>query len=152
MKGIIKMKKAITIVMSIIFVLSLGVYAFAAPGAFLESPSRNPAPTLIDAILPEDCTAEIIITSYADRDSMSDDKIAAIEGAYKVLRESDDITALNQQLKDYIKDKGIESKNLAVSDLFDISYYGCNVHDYHKQFTPVIQHFQAQRDKKTPFL
>ena len=139
MKGIIKMKKAITIVMSIIFVLSLGVYAFAAPGAFLESPSRNPAPTLIDAILPEDCTAEIIITSYADRASMSDDKIAAIEGAYKVLRESDDITALNQQLKDYIKDKGIESKNLAVSDLFDISYYGCNVHDYHKQFTFTIK-------------
>ena len=60
------MKKAFTIVLSIIFVLSLGVYAFAAPGAFLESPSRNPAPTLIDAILPEDCTAKIIITSYAD--------------------------------------------------------------------------------------
>lgn len=139
MKGIIKMKKAFTIVLSIIFVLSLGVYAIAASGNFLESPSRNPAPILIDAILPEDCTAEIIITPYSDRNSMSDENIAAIEDAYKVLKETDDLSAINQQLKEYIKSKGIDSKNLAVSDLFDVSYYGCNVHDYHKQFKFTIK-------------
>ena len=139
MKGSFKMKKAITVVVTLVFVFALCITSSAAPGKLLESPSRNPAPTLIDVILPEDCTAKIIITSYADRKSMSDDKIAAIEGAYKAIKEASNITALNQQLKDYIKDKGIESKNLAVSDLFDISYYGCNVHDYHKQFTFTIK-------------
>ena len=133
------MKKAITVVVTLVFVFALCITSSAAPGNFLESPSRNPAPELIDVILPEDCTAEIIITSYADRKSMSDDKIAAIEGAYKAIKEASDITSLNQQFKDYVKSKGLDSKKLAVSDLFDVSYYGCEVHEYHKQFTFTIK-------------
>lgn len=132
------MKKAITVVVTLVFVFALCITSSAAPGNFLESPSRNPAPELIDVILPEDCTAETIITSYADRKSMSDDKIAAIEGAYKAIKEASDITSLNQQFKDYVKSKGLDSKKLAVSDLFDVSYYGCEVHEYHKQFTFTI--------------
>lgn len=133
------MKKVLTIVLSIIFVLSLSVNALAANGNFLESPSRNPAPQLIDLSLPEGCTIEVVITPYADRNSMDDNKVDDIEGAYAVLREADDITALNEQFKEFIKNKGIDSKNLAVSDLFDISYYGCLVHAPHNLFTFTIK-------------
>lgn len=138
MKGSFKMKKAITVVVTLVFVFALCITSSAAPGNFLESPSRNPAPELIDVILPEDCTAEIIITSYADRDSMSDDKTAALEGAYKAIKEAGDITSLNKQFKDFVKSKGLDPKKLAVSDLFDVSYYGCEIHEYHKQFTFTI--------------
>lgn len=133
------MKKAFTIVLSIIFVLSLSVNAIAAPGNFLESPSRNPAPMLIDVILPDGCTIEVVITPYSDRHSMDDDKVDDIEDAYAILKETDDITSLNEQFKEFIKNKGIDSKNLAVSDLFDISYYGCLEHAPHDLFTFTIK-------------
>ena len=49
-------------------------------------------------------------------------------------RNTDDLTSLNEDLKKIANDKGIKGTDLAVSDLFDIDYTDCDIHDGHGGF------------------
>lgn len=115
--------------------MTMSVTVFAEPGHFLQSPSKNSAPVLIEGTNEsEDCTAEIVVTPYSERQTHDDEKRAEIEKAYNVIVTVDDLTSLNDDLADLVDEKEISSDVLAVSDLFDVSFYGCEAHAEHGSF------------------
>lgn len=129
------MKKVLAICLMMVMVVSLSVTAFAAPGGFVSSPSGNPAPTVVDFDPKNDgCTAKLIITPYAERNTLPDDLKALIEKAYASIAESDDLTKLNSDLASLVAGKGIAADKLAVSDLFDAHITSCDVHEGHVDF------------------
>ena len=115
------MKKVLAFVLTLVMMATITVTAFAA-GPFVSSPSNNQAPVLIEASNEdEDCEAKIIITSYANRGTMSAEACALLEQAYNQILNTSDLTTLADGLTKLVKKFGITSADLAVSDLFDIS-------------------------------
>jgi phage-related tail fiber protein len=127
------MKKFVSIALALVLALSLAVVAFAAPGAFIESPSKKSAPTLVEfKVGSANCTAKIVITGYADRATLADDVRAALEAAYATIKGTKDVTTLNADLASLAASKNIKTTSLAVSELFDISVADCAAHADHK--------------------
>jgi len=123
------MKKLLALCLALVIVVSVSVTAFAA-GGFIESPSNNPAPEIIEVTNEdEDCEGEIVITPYPDRDKLPDDERAKLEDAYDSIASTDDVKDLNEDLKELADDK-----NLGVSDLFNMGMTGCEDHDGHGAF------------------
>jgi len=145
------MKKVLAICLMMVMIVSLSATAFAAPDGFASSPSGNPAPIVISfTASDEDCTAQLVITPYSDRDELSDVILALFEKAYDTIAESDDLTELNEELAKIATEKGIDGKDLAVSDLFDIHVTGCDYHEEHRDFDIILaadtlSHFVAQQ-------
>lgn len=129
------MKKLLVFLLAIAMLTTLGVTAFAEPGNFIVSPSKNKAPELIGGTNENaNCTAKLVITPYSERHTLNDEKKQKIEYAYDQIVISDDLTEFNSAFKKFVGDKGISSDKLAVSDLFDVSYYGCDDHEKHGAF------------------
>lgn len=128
------MKKIFAVILTAVMFASLALSGFAA--SFVSSPSSNAAPTL-DSFDFEDasCVADIIITPYSKRDTLTTEKKTAIEAAYNEIKATNDVSALNADLAALAKTKGINGKYLAVSDLFDVSAVGCDVHNEHGRVT-----------------
>ena len=84
----LKMKKVLAVFLMAVITLCAGINVFAGPGAFLISPSGNPAPVLISSDYEdEDCTAQLVITAYADRDKLDISLKELLEKAYIVSKE-----------------------------------------------------------------
>lgn len=135
------MKKLVAIVLTLVFILTLSVTSFAYPGMFLESPSRNEAPVVTDVELPDGCTSGIVITPYGERESLSPELIEIIEKAYSEIKNSKNVSELNDEFKKYLEDLGIDPENVAISDLFNIAGIGCEdcgKDGAHKGFTITI--------------
>ena len=118
------MKKILTVLVLTVLVLSLTFSASAADevGAFVQSPSANLAPEIIEGDSDEhNCDQDLVITAYADRDKLSEDVRKSIEKAYVKITGVRNLTTICGALKDLANEKGIPTLNLAVSDLFDIS-------------------------------
>lgn len=130
------MKKALALILVLVMMYTLSIPAFAAPGAFVTSPSNSGAPSLEDFFneSPE-CFAELIVTAYKDRGTLSDEKKAELEAAYQQIVSTTDLSTLNAALKAAAEKLGVDVTDLAVSDLFDISYYSCEHHEEHGKFT-----------------
>lgn len=129
------MKKFLALCMAVIIVLSVSVAAFAAPGSFVSSPSNNNGPTLIEGTNSDsECTAELVVTPYKDRYNLPAKALADIEKVYEIISACKDLTSLNSDFAAFVASKGLKAVNLAVSDLFDVSYYNCNIHDNHGYF------------------
>lgn len=123
------MKKLFVVILSAVMIASLSVTGLAA--SFVSSPSGNKAPTLISYDFESDaCNATLEVTAYADRNTLSADAKTAIETAYDVIKRTNDVSSLNADLAALAADKDIDGKNLAVSDLFDISYENCDPADH----------------------
>ncbi|MBR2432599.1 MAG: hypothetical protein IKB23_06745 [Clostridia bacterium] len=134
------MKKIVTVFLAMLMVFSLSVSAFAELGGFMESPSANQAPELIKGENEsEDCEAQIIITAYGSRDQLSEEARLAIEAAYAMILGAEDLSALNPRIAEIAKSLGVDVKDLAVSDLFDISATDCNGHVDHGHFDITIK-------------
>ncbi len=130
------MKKISSIFFAIVMVFTMVTTAFAAPGAFISSPSKNDNPVLVEWGNESDgCAAGVKITAYKDRDEASEYIRNMLEKAYKIITECDDLTTLCKDFADYAEKLGLTGKDLAVSDLFDLSYGGCDAHDEHGKFT-----------------
>lgn len=119
------MKKVLAICLTLLFVASIGATVCAAPAGFVSSPSGHAAPVLVSAkALSDGCTAQVKITPYGEKNTLSADAQAQLEKAYA------DITAnLNGLVS------GLKGEDLAVSYLFDISATGCANHADHEGFT-----------------
>lgn len=129
------MKKVLAVILITIMVVSASFCAFAAPNGFVSSVSGNPAPEIVDSENgSEDCTAVLVITPYADRHDLSDTLRLLIEQAYKDIVNSNKITDLNAELEQFLRDKDIDPSDVAVSDLFDIRYTDCDIHEGHLKF------------------
>lgn len=132
------MKKIFSFLLSVALVASMSVTALAA-GGFVSSPTGKPAPE-VESFEPsdDDCTAEIVVTPYGDRDELSADLLALLEKAYGEILGADDLTKLNTDLAALAKKLGVDAKDLAVSDLFDIHLTNCDNHDEHTGFDIVL--------------
>ncbi len=129
------MKKVFALFTVLLLVLSSSVTVFAAPGQFISSPSGEPAPELVEYSNSDpNCVAKLEITAYSDRNSLSESERAAFESAYNDIVNAEDVSSLNSDIAKIAEDKGIPSSNLAVSDLFNISYLDCVDHDEHGNF------------------
>ena len=130
------MKKVLALIIAVVLVMALSVTAVAAPGLFISSPSGNSAPELESATNEdEDCTADVVITPYSERDTLDDATQKEIEEAYKQIVNSDDLSDLCAALEEAAKAAGVDTEDLAVSDLFDMHYINCVTHDDHGAFT-----------------
>ena len=129
------MRKIIAVCLMVVMLSSLMLSVFAAPGGFIQSISGNLAPELIEGEnATEDCSAELVITAYIDRDELPEELRLQIEEAYRLILENEDLSVLNEKLKDYADELGVEVTDLAVSDLFDIHYINCDDHEGHGYF------------------
>ena len=125
------MKKVLAVIFVLVMVLNLSLTVFAAPKGFVSSPSENKTPVIEDFNTSHDgCKGNLVITGYGDRDTLPDNRREDLEIAYKELANSKNITDLNDDLKELAKDKGINGKDLAISDLFDLHVEGCEKHDF----------------------
>ncbi len=129
------MKKLIALCLSFIIMASATVTVFAAPANFWGSPSGKPSPEIISFKSSDpNCTAQLILTPYGDRKDMSDWQISLIEQAYNSIVNAKSLTELNADLAAIVAKLGVDSKYLAITNLFDIHYVGCDYHSEHKDF------------------
>lgn len=131
------MKRVSTFLMAMLMIVALAIPAFAA-SAFVSSPSDRPAPTIV-SFEPDhkDCKAELVITAYADRASLSDEARALLEQAYAdIANGGSDFLSILAQLAEQLK---VDASELAISDLFDIDTTHCADHDEHGGFTITIK-------------
>ncbi|MBQ8001180.1 MAG: hypothetical protein IJ298_08300 [Ruminococcus sp.] len=129
------MKKVFAICLALVMVFSLSVTVCAAPGSFVNSPSNNNAPVIEEfENESDDCTADLDITSFGDRNSLSDADKKEMEDAYDMIKNSTDLTDMFSGLNAVVDDLDILPSDLAVSDLFHIDYTDCVEHDEHGAF------------------
>lgn len=126
------MKKMMVSLLAIVLVLTMAVPVFAA-GNFISSPSYRDCPQLVDYAFIGDCQGELLFTSYSDRDDLSAEEKALFEKAYQQIADSKDLKSLFAGIQ---IPAGMQ--NLGVSDLFYVSYKGCDDHDGHT-FTATIK-------------
>jgi len=140
------MKKLLVLCLTVLMVLTMALSAVAAPGGFVESPTNEKSPSLVGGKPDsDDCDAYLVVTPYADRAKLNDEKRAAIEDAYAKVVANKDLTKLNSQLAVVASGMGISKEDLAVSELFDVSYYGCDGHENHGGFTITIKAIMLDR-------
>ena len=133
------MKKVLVICLTVVFMMSMTLTAFAATGSFVSSPTGNPAPQKVEfKPADEDCTATLVITPYSDKKELPAAIKTLMEKAYNAIKGSDDISTFNADLAALAKSKKIKGSDLAVSDLFDIHVTGCDYHDGHTDFDIVL--------------
>lgn len=125
------MKKVLACILSLILVVALSVSVMAT--GFVKSPQLNKAPTVekFETEVKEDCSVRLEITPYEDRADLTAELKQKIEKAYEDVNANADLTKLVPDLTKVAEEKKIEAKNLAVSQLFDISEIGCGVHADH---------------------
>ena len=128
------MKKLFVLCLSLVLVAAMST-TMLATGAFVSSPSGNPAPELVAGTnSSEDCESELVITAYGDRADLSEEARQAMEAVYATIVGTEDLGTLNSGLAALAQSKGTTTANLAVSDLFDISATDCGDHEGHGHF------------------
>ena len=75
---------------------------------------------------------------YAERDALPADLKTLIETVYAEIAGTDDLTLLSADLSKLASDMNLDSKALAVSDLFDMHIVNCNQHEGHFNFNIVL--------------
>lgn len=129
------MKKFLALFLALIMAFAVGMTVFAEPGNFVQSPSANEGPELIEGENEdEDCEAILVITPYRDRDTLPEKALSDMEYVYNLIASGVDLTTLCAEFKAFVESLGLTGDDLAVSDLFDISYYSCEEHEDHGYF------------------
>lgn len=129
------MKKVLAIILALVMVVASGVSVFAASN-FYKSPTGRPAPELIlGENTSDDCFAWLEITGWADRHTIDEETREKFEEAYNQVISATDLTKLCADLGAVADALDIPYDALAVSDLFDITWYGCDDHRTHGGFS-----------------
>lgn len=133
------MKKFVLFGLTFLMLLSLSVTAFAAPGAFVESPSGKEGPVLVGfEPLSPDCEGQVVLTPFGDRDSLDSQSQSNLQAAYDQISGASDLIDLCGSLGTVAEEMGLAISSLAVSDLFNLHYTDCDVHDSHEGFDITI--------------
>lgn len=109
------MKKLVSVVLAIVLAMTMCVSVLAAPNGFVESPSNQKGPEIVDG-------DNIVVTPFGDRDELPDDVRDALEKAYNDILNADNLGDLSEALEDLANELNVPVKNLVVSELFDLSY------------------------------
>ena len=117
------MKKVLVFCLVMVMMLNLSIIAFAAPSGFVASPGANKAPEIVGSeVVGGGTPSQIKVTSYAERESLSDELKKEIEKAYDDIINAKDISKLNVDLAKVVEDNGIDISDLAISDLFKVEF------------------------------
>lgn len=133
------MKKIVALCLTLVMAVSLCLTAIAAPGAFVASPSGNKAPELVSFTAPDGCNAKLVITPYAERNTLDEATRLVLEEAYKQIANHIQNNDFSKALKAMAESKDMTASELSVGDLFDISSYDCDDHDGHNGFTITLK-------------
>ncbi len=129
------MKKLSAILMAVLMVITMTVTAYAAPNGFVSSPSADNAPVIVEyENESEECDAELVITPYVEHETLPDELDEEIVDAYNEITTTKDLTTLSEALAELADESNIAPDALAVSELFDIHYNNCDIHDAHGNF------------------
>ncbi len=109
------MKKLVSILVAVILAATVCVSALAAPNGFVQSPSNQTAPEVIEG-------DGVVVTPFGDRENLPDDVRNALEEAYNSILNADNLGDLCEALEDLANQLGVPVQNLVVSDLFELSY------------------------------
>lgn len=108
------MKKLISVVLALVLALTLSVSALAAPNGFVESPTNQKGPEVVEG-------EGIVLTPFGDRDNLTDEERKALEDAYNSILNADNLGEICEALDELAKQTGIPVEDLIVSELFNIS-------------------------------
>ena len=109
------MKKLVSVVLAIVLAMTMCVSVLAAPNGFVESPSNQKGPEIVDG-------DGIVVTPFGDRDELPDDIREVLEEAYNSILNADNLGDLSEALEDLANELNVPVKNLVVSELFELSY------------------------------
>jgi len=134
------MKKLVATILMLVMVFAMTISASAAPGVFLQSPSFNKTPIIVEYYNSDgECMGVLYVTSYGDRNVLELVEREKLENAYDSIMNSTTASALNPQLSDIASKLNVSPNNLAISDLFHINMEDCLNHDEHGYFTIKLQ-------------
>ncbi len=115
------MKKLFAIFLMVVMVCTMSLSVAAAPGVFLQSPSFNKTPIIIEFECSDpDWKGEIYITSYGDRNILDIIEREKLEDAYESIRNSNGVSSLIPDIADIAENLNVSTDNLGISDLFHI--------------------------------
>ncbi len=135
LKGCITMKKIITLILAITMAFVSVVPAFAVEDGFVSSPSSDDVVLIEGENEDPECTAELVLTLFKDRDKLEAYVREQLEKAFEIISNCEDLTTLCKEFAQFVKTLGLTGKDLAVAELFDLSYYSCDTHNEHGYFT-----------------
>ncbi len=129
------MKKVLVFCCVVLLVMSMSVSALAIPGGFVSSPSSNQAPSIVDfEVADPNCSAQLTVVPFSSREELPVMVLTLIEQAYDSIRDTVDFAELSDELAKLAAKNDIDTKDLAVSDLFTLSAGGCEHHDGHEGY------------------
>ena len=134
------MKKVVAMFLALVM-MSVGFLTVTAAdlGGFVSSPSANPAPEVVSVTPPsEDCESDVIVTAYSERNTLPEDLNNMMTDAYNSIRGTDNVTTLNASLAALANSKNVPAADLAISNLFDVRYEGCEDHGEHDGFFDIV--------------
>lgn len=115
------MKKILAIVLMLVMVSAMTFSAAAAPANFLQSPTFNKTPIIIDFECSDpDWKGEIYITSFGDRNVLDLIEREKLEDAYNSIRDALNISTLIPEISGIASNLNVSPENLGISDLFHI--------------------------------
>ena len=117
------MKKILVFGLVLVMCLSMGLTAFASIGGYIQSPTKNKAPEVVE-VTPATATSEklvITVTPFAKRNTLTGETAANFTKAHVSIDANKDITVLTPEVKAAAEKANVKVENLGVSDLFDVS-------------------------------
>lgn len=117
------MKKILVFGLVLVMCLSMGLTAFAANGGYIQSPTKNKAPEVVE-VTPEVAPAEkliITVTPFAERNKLTGETAANFNEAHEDIVANKDISVLAPEVKASAEKANVKVENLGISDLFDVS-------------------------------
>ncbi len=116
------MKKAMMVGLALLLIFCMSVPVLAE--GFVQSPSLNQAPVVEDVQaegVPEGTEFTLVVTPYTERGDLTEEQKNALVDAYDEIKQAEDLTVLTPELAELVQEQDLNSENLAVSDLFDIT-------------------------------
>lgn len=115
------MKKLFAVILTVLMLCTLTVSVSAAPGSFIESPSFNKTPNMIDFGSTDSAwSGQMYITSYGDRNTLDLAERELLEAAYDSIRNANSVSSIIPEITDVASNLNISADNLGISDLFFI--------------------------------
>lgn len=115
------MKKLIIILTVAIAICAMSVSTLAARGGFVESPSANGAPTIVEG----DTDDRVMITAYRDKkQNLSAGQIANFDNAYDSALSFPGVSHMNSKIANHASALKVNASDLALSDLFYVTIDG----------------------------
>lgn len=115
------MKKLFSAILMITMVCALVFSVNAAPGMFINSPSFNRVPIIVDFECSDpNWKGDIYITSFGDRNVLDLIEREKLENAYDSIRDANNLATLIPGISDIAANLNVSTNNLGISDLFHI--------------------------------